>query len=137
MPGPARNGVLIYAKDLAAMARFYTGLLGLRVLLADAEHQVLESDDGQLILHAIPPHIAASFSIASPPELREEQAIKPWFSVPSLAQAEQAAPALGGRLFGPAYTVQDMTLRNACDPEGNILQLREFSGVAAARSAAV
>lgn len=125
MPGPARAGALIYAKDLQSLSGFYQQVLGMRVLRADDEHHVIESADMQLIIHAIPPHIAATFAIASPPQLREEQAIKLYFTVPTLVAAESTAKELGGALFGPVYPGPGFKVRNGYDPEGNIFQLRE------------
>jgi predicted enzyme related to lactoylglutathione lyase len=125
MPGPARAGALIYAKDLQSLSVFYQQVLGMRVLRADDEHHVIESADMQLIIHAIPPHIAATFTIASPPQPREEQAIKLYFTVPALAGAESTAKVLGGALFGPEYPVPGFKVRNGYDPEGNIFQVRE------------
>lgn len=125
MPGPARAGVLIYAKNLEVLSGFYQTLLGLKVLAADAEHRVMENDDAQLVLHAMPPHLAAAVVIASPPDPRVEQAIKPFFTVESLAEAEVLARQLGGFVFGPTWDGPGFQVRNACDPEGNILQLRQ------------
>jgi|GEM_PF-2150983 len=70
MPGPSRAVVLIYAKDLGKLSRFYQELLNLRVLAADAEHVVAENNDFQLVLHAMPAHRVADVTIASPPEPR-------------------------------------------------------------------
>lgn len=127
MPGPARAGVLIYALRLDALSRFYEQLFGMRVLVADAEHRVVENDDVQLVLHAIPPAHAAGITVSVPPQPREAQAIKPFFSVASLAAAEAEAARLGGYVFGPVWNGPGFTLRNACDPEGNIVQLREWA----------
>lgn len=126
MPGPARAGALIYALDLERMSGFYRQVLGMRLLHADAEHQVIESDDLQLIVHAIPPPIAATITLASPPVPRDEQALKLFFTVTSLADAALRASALGGALFGPAYAGPGFEVRNGHDPEGNIFQLREL-----------
>ena len=126
MPGPSRAGVLIYALDLERLSSFYEHLLGMRVLAADAEHRVLESDDIQLIVHAIPPEYAVGVTVAAPPEPRSEQAIKPFFTVPSLARAEADAAAFGGFVFGPQWDGPGFRVRNACDPEGNVIQFREF-----------
>jgi predicted enzyme related to lactoylglutathione lyase len=126
MPGPARTGVLIYAKQLERMSAFYERLLGARVVHADAEHQVLQSPDVQLILHAIPPQYAASVDISVPPAARESQAIKPFFTVASLAEAEAVAGQYGGMVWGPVWPGPNMRVRNVCDPEGNIIHLREL-----------
>lgn len=118
-----RSGVLIYAKDMAAMSAFYEAVLAMRVASTDGDHRVLASDDAQILLHAIPPHIAADIAIAVPPEPREEQAIKPMFAVANITDAERAAERCGGRLIGAAWEMSGRRIRDVCDPEGNILQL--------------
>lgn len=125
MSGPARSGVLIYAKHLERVSSFYERVLGARVLTADAEHRVLQSADAQLIIHAIPPRIAGSITIAVPPEPREEQAIKPFFTVESLEEAERLVAESGGIALGGVWPGPGLRVRNVCDPEGNILHLRE------------
>jgi hypothetical protein len=99
--------------------------MGMKRLMADAEHHVLESGDIQLVIHAIPAQFADAISIAVPPVLREQQAVKPFFTVDSLSGAERLAAQLGGRLFGPVWAGPGFSMRNACDPEGNIIQIRE------------
>lgn len=131
MAGPARTGVLIYAKHLEPMSAFYEALLGARVLMADPQHRVLQSPDVQLIIHAIPPQFAADIRIRQPPQPREEQAIKPFFTVASLAEAERQALELGGVVCGPLWPGPGMQVRNVADPEGNIVHLRELTAVAA------
>ena len=125
MSGPARTGVLIYAKNLEMVSSFYERVLGTEVLHADNEHRILQSPDTQLIIHAIPPQYRDSISIEVPPVAREEQAIKPFFTVESLAEAERTAELCGGRVWGPVWPGPGMRVRNVCDPEGNIVHLRE------------
>lgn len=128
MTTPAASGVLIYAKQLDPMSAFYQRVLAAREVHADGQHRVLRSTDAELILHAIPPHIAAEIRIDSPPQPREDQAIKPFFTVPSLADAERAVLDCGGRLHGPVWPGPGLRVRNVCDPEGNLLHLRERVG---------
>jgi len=125
MPGPARAGALIYAMDLDRLSRFYQKLLSMRLLHAEADHHVIGSADMELIIHAIPPPIAATFTITTPPEPREEQAIKLYFTVTRLADAAAVASGLGGAVFGPEYVGPGFAARNGYDPEGNIFQVRE------------
>lgn len=127
MASPARAGVVIYALDLDKLSDFYVSLLGAQVLHADAAYQALQTQDAQLILHAIGPLHRESIAIQTPPEPRESQAIKPFFTVPSLAEAERMAVDRGGLVLGPVWPSQGMKLRSVCDPEGNIIQLREPS----------
>ncbi len=127
MQGPARSGVLIYAKQIEMVSKFYSQVLALKCVHADAEHQVLHSDDVHLIIQAIPAPIADSIEIAVPPEPREEQAIKPFFTVKNLTEAERVVRENGGSMCGPVWPGPGFNARNVCDPEGNIVHLREFS----------
>lgn len=126
MAGPARTGVLIYAKELGALSSFYERILGARVVHSDSEHTVLQTPDIQLLLHAIPPQYSSSIVIEKPPEPREEQAFKPFFTVANLAHAERITQESGGVVMGPVWPGPGIRMRNVCDPEGNIVQLREM-----------
>ncbi|HMS02005.1 MAG TPA: VOC family protein [Gemmatimonadaceae bacterium] len=125
MSTPARTGVLIYAADLDRLSTFYQQVLGATVRLADAMHHVLQSPDVQLIIHAIPPEYAEGIVIGAPPVPREDQAIKPFFTVDGLATAEALVVSLGGLVHGPVWPAPGLRVRNVCDPEGNIVHLRE------------
>jgi predicted enzyme related to lactoylglutathione lyase len=127
MPGPARAGALIYAKDLNRLSEFYQKLLGMRLLHADEEHHVIESADMQLIIHAIPENISNGIVISSPPKPRSEQAIKLFFTVPSLSGANAVVESSGGLLFGQEYINPGFRVRNGYDPEGNIFHVREVA----------
>lgn len=127
MPGPARTGILFYAKNLLSVSAFYQEVLGAAVLHADIEHHVLQSPDVQLIIHAVPEQYRDSIVIEVPPVARDEQAIKPFFTVESLARAESVVEQCGGRVCGPVWPGPGMKVRNVCDPEGNIVHLRELA----------
>jgi predicted enzyme related to lactoylglutathione lyase len=125
MTSPARAGVLIYANDVERTSMFYEKVLNATVLHADQEHRVLQAEDTQLILHAIPAQYAESIVIPRPPAAREQQAIKPFFTVPDLDSAERMARESGGLVWGPVWSGPGMRVRNVCDPEGNIIHLRQ------------
>lgn len=134
MSSSIKPGAVIYAKDLACMARFYQELFGFQALEREPGHVVLESEHVQLVIHAIPEQYAQGIPISVPPALREEQAIKLCFTVDSIAAARQRAAALGGGL-SPAsqeWQVEGGVLAfracNGYDPEGNVLQCREALG---------
>jgi predicted enzyme related to lactoylglutathione lyase len=126
MSGPARDGVFVYAKDPQRLAAFYASLLGLRRVHGDAELAVLDGTSIQLIVHAIPPAIAASIRITSPPKRREDTALKLFFTVPSLADARERAAALGGEVLAEVWNGPGFRVCNAVDPEGNVFQVREL-----------
>jgi predicted enzyme related to lactoylglutathione lyase len=125
MSGSAQAGLFVYAKDLAMMVAFYESLLDMTRLHASEELVVLQSPQMQLVLHAIPPHIAETIDITVPPEPREEAALKFFFTVPSIASARSMASALGGAVMAQTWQASGFVACNACDPEGNLFQLRE------------
>lgn len=125
MPGPARAGLFIYAKDIARLAGFYESILGMSRLYGTEELVVLESKDIQLVVHAMPPDIASKVTVTSPPQRRENTALKFFYTVASIAGARSSAAALGGKVFEEQWQGPGFRVCNACDPEGNIFQVRE------------
>lgn len=128
MPGPARAGAVIYASDMPRLAGFYEALLGMTRLHRGDDYTVLESPDIQLVIHAIPPHIASTFTVATPPVPREDTAIKLFFTVASISGAREHAQRLGGSVYVQQWAGTGFVACNGCDPEGNIFQLRESTG---------
>jgi len=125
MPGPATSGLFVYAKHLDRLVGFYEMVLQLPVVHRSPGMAVLQSQAMQLIVHAIPPHIAEGITIASPPQRREQTALKFFFSVPSIANARHRAAQQGGEVLTEAWEEPGFRVCNACDPEGNIFQVRE------------
>jgi len=125
MADVANAGIFLYAKDLTRMVAFYEAVLHLKVLRRTDELVVLRSPDLQLLIHATPATIAAGVEISTPPQPRENSAIKFFYTVPSLAIAETNARALGGNMLAGQWNGPGFVVRNAYDPEGNIFQLRE------------
>jgi len=125
MSGPARAGLFLYAKDMHQLAAFYEAVLGMSRVQPSEDLIVLTSQDVQLIVHAIPSAIAESIIISIPPKRREDAAMKFFFTVPSIAAAETIASNLGGMVFPEQWSGPGFNVRNACDPEGNVFQVRE------------
>lgn len=127
MSGPARAGLFIYAKDPSCLASFYETVVGFRRAHESAEILVLDSADIQLLVHALPEHIAPRVTVTSPPERRENTALKFFFTVDSIARARESAERLGGTLFEETWPGPGFLAQNAMDPEGNVFQLRELT----------
>ena len=125
MPGPARAGLFIYAVDADRIAKFYESIAQMTRLHETQDLIVLESPDIQLLVHRIPPHIAAGITVDSPPRKREDTALKFFFTVPSIAGARAAAATMGGAVFDENWRGPGFVVCNAMDPEGNVFQVRE------------
>ncbi|NCV33942.1 MAG: hypothetical protein EB114_06420 [Betaproteobacteria bacterium] len=125
MTTPSPTGFVIYALELHTVARFYARVLLAKIVHADATHQILAWDAGELVVHAIPPEYARGIQIQTPPVPREEQAIKPWFKVQHLLDARWTTEFCGGVVCGEVWSGDGYKALDVCDPEGNVVQLRE------------
>lgn len=126
MAAPAKAGAILYAKNLQRLSDFYQDLLDAQLLYIDAIHAVLQAIDVQLVIHAIPEAIAASIELQQPAVARTETAIKLFVSVPSLQQAAELAHRHQARLQTERWQGPGFVAANLIDPEGNVLQLRQF-----------
>ena len=125
MSAPARAGIFIYAKDPDRLSAFYQSVLDMSPAHRTDQMVVLRSPDFGLIVQAMPPQVASQVVIASPPQLRDSAAIKFFCTVPSLSAAQASAQSLGGQILPEQWRGPGFVVRNACDPEGNIFQVRE------------
>jgi catechol 2,3-dioxygenase-like lactoylglutathione lyase family enzyme len=121
------TGAIVYAKDLARVGAFYAGVPGFRVAHSEPDHVVLESPALQLVIVAIPEHIAESIAVADPPVRRTDTPIKLVFPVPSIEAVRAAAASRGGELDPPEreWQFQGFRVCDGHDPEGNVVQFRE------------
>jgi predicted enzyme related to lactoylglutathione lyase len=127
---PFTAGAIVYAKDIARVARFYADLADLEIVHEVDDHVVLESETHELVIVAIPAATAARIVISTPPVRRENTAFKLSFAVASLAEARIGAKAAGGELNPPGkeWDFQGLRVCDGCDPEGNMIQVREVPG---------
>jgi predicted enzyme related to lactoylglutathione lyase len=127
MANPFTAGAIVYAKDIARLARFYAAVADLEIVHEVEDHVVLESETYELVIVAIPAATAVRIAIYTPPARRENTAFKLSFAVDSLADARTAAQAAGGELNPPGkeWDFQGLRVCDGCDPEGNMIQLRE------------
>ena len=127
MANPFTAGAIVYAKDLQRLAQFYAAVADLEIVHEVADHIVLESESLELVIVAIPAAIAQRIVIKTPPEKREATALKLVFAVASITEAREAAKANEGEIYPPAkeWSFQGMRVCDGCDPEGNMIQVRE------------
>jgi len=113
---------MIFVKDMAKMTAFYSDGLGisLRVDESNEEWAVFDVGNSLLALHAIPPDIAATISVASPVAERSHTPIKLVFETADIE-------ATRARLIAQGALVKEMRpwgAFDAVDPEGNIFQIK-------------
>lgn len=124
-----KPSVVIFAKDIDALARFYREIAEMVEVHRDRDHIVLNEEEFQVVVHGIPEEISAAIEITCPPAVREDTPIKICLPVSSIAQARAKAAELGGRLHPTAreWTAAGFTACDGHDPEGNVFQVREMA----------
>ena len=123
-----RQSLVVYAKDKRRVSAFYRRTLGLVAVEDESTHDLLRGPGIELVIHAIPQEYASHISIANPPEAREDTALKPVFSVKSLEAVRLAADSTGGSLQSTdgAWQYNGAIVLDGCDPEGNVVQFRQY-----------
>lgn len=88
------------------------------------QHRVV-SDVWQLEFVQIPQEIAATISLSTPPEPREETPIKLSFEVDDIALVRELADLHGGMISAAAHEwhYEGYAFCNGFDPEGNVFQV--------------
>jgi catechol 2,3-dioxygenase-like lactoylglutathione lyase family enzyme len=122
MVNNARPGTVIFTGDKDRLTRFYQGMTGLPIRVNDDSVTVLTSDHFEVVIHALPGEPPGTSTVS-----RRDVYIKPFFRVPSLAEAREKAAALGGSL-APAreeWEARGFRASEAVDPDGNVIQFRE------------
>lgn len=115
---------MLFVKDLERMKRFYTEMLGIspgNQAWSDA-WATFETGGVCFSLHAIPPEIAKNIDIESPPNPREEHAIKLIFEVKDVESQRARLESLGVQTFRRPWQKPGEAC-DVVDPEGNIFQI--------------
>ncbi len=118
--------MVIFAKDINRVAKFYQTLL--RLQTKGQEDGVVRLENGclQLVIHKLSKPIAAKIKIEVPPKRRTDTALKPVFFVDDIAALRDPATRLGGELNPPdkEWKFDQHLACDGHDPEGNVFQLR-------------
>jgi len=118
---------VIFAVNVKSMADFYQAVTGFSAdpRPGDSTKDIrLGKGDEELLIHSIPPRIAKTIVIETPPLAREESAMKPIFDVDSLSSALEQVTLRGGLVTERTFTLDGLTRHDIVDPEGNVVQLR-------------
>lgn len=117
----------LFVKDLKRVADFYAQALGMTGTHSDEHHVILNCRGFNLIVHQIPPHLAADITLEQPPHRRAEGALRLNLPVISIAEARRLARSLGGDVDDtpPAWADPNANTFLGHDPEGNVFKLSE------------
>ena len=119
--------LVIFAVNVKVVASFYEAVLGLSPTPRPSDNKKdirLGGKGLELLIHSIPPRIAKTIVIKSPPAPRDIAAMKPVFDVKSLSKVEEQVTLRGGVVTKVTFTLDGLTRRDVLDLEGNVIQLR-------------
>jgi predicted enzyme related to lactoylglutathione lyase len=114
---------VLFAKDLRKVARFYREVMGASLHRSDAYHEALDCLGFRLVVHQIPQEFAQSIEISTPPERRENAALRLDFPVDHIELARRLAKELGGQIdeLAPPWAAETQSFFLGYDPEGNVV----------------
>lgn len=120
MSGPARQGVIIYAKEMQALAEFYQAVFDMQRLRQTNDFISLVKDGLHVIIH-VPPSMVDTADADT-----AFGGMKLFLTVDDMAQSQQQILALGGLVFPGQWQNALFKVSNVTDPNGNHIQLRQF-----------
>ncbi len=122
-----KPSVVIFAKNIAHVAKFYEEIASMSIVFMDIDHLVLDAEYFQVVIHGIPQEIAETIKITEPPLIRDNMPMKLCLPVISIAEARAKALTLGGQVKPKSKEWEAHGFRacDGCDPEGNVIQVRE------------
>jgi predicted enzyme related to lactoylglutathione lyase len=122
------HAAVLYVSDLNAMRAFYATCLAMDAPPAnDGDFCVLHGTGGELTLVQVPSRGAVTVGLTDPPGWRESSPVKLVFDVIDIDETRVAVLAAGGQddPARPGWNFRGHRHQDVCDPEGNIIQLRQ------------
>jgi hypothetical protein len=112
---------VLFAKNLPAVASFYSTALGMNVLASDEHHWRLSCAGFELVVHQVPKPVVDTIVIAQPPQRRWWGAIRLDYPVQNIEEARTKARSLDGGIDDAPLQWADPSTKFylGYDPEGN------------------
>ena len=128
MDDSMQTGAVLFVQDLQKVTDFYEEVACLRKAREEDDYALLERGEYQLVVHKIPDHYGVEVA-SSPPVARESSHLKLVFFVENIAESRSAISRCGGLLQGTEreWEFDGTLVCDGCDPEGNMIQLRQPS----------
>jgi hypothetical protein len=118
------GSLVIFSIDVPRLAAFYETVLRARPTVESSGDIRLLTDREEILVHSVPPMIAKTIDIGTPPEPRDGSAMKAVFDVASLESALNDVQEKGGVVTSRTFSLDGLTSHDVLDPEGNVIQLR-------------
>ena len=110
-------GVIVYSKNIESLSRFYIEMFDMDLLRRTDDLVSIGSEEFNIVVHVPPIEI---------PE-QNFNTVKIFLTVESHEKAKCKATELGGKALDGEWSNPIFKVCNIADPEGNHIQIREFT----------
>jgi len=117
MNTPPKSGVIVYSKNIKVLSQFYIEMFGMVSLRETNDFISIGRDEFNIVIHVPPIDI---------PE-QKLNTVKIFLTVENHESARKNAVKLGGKALMGEWSNPVFKVCNIADPEGNHIQLREFT----------
>jgi predicted enzyme related to lactoylglutathione lyase len=114
---PPKSGVIVYSKNIKQLSQFYIDMFGMSLLRETDDFISIGSKEFNIVIH-VPP-------VAIPEQ--NYNTVKIFLTVESHEEARGRAVDLGGEALEGVWSNPLFKVCNIADPEGNHIQIREFT----------
>ena len=117
--------IVLWASDIDAQIEFYSRLFHVSdAYRVDGFAEVTDGTNA-VLLHQLPAEYRATSPLSAQLPVQDQIAIKPVFTVSSIAEAKARVAHTFGSFSESSNTYGAFTYQDAVDPEGNVIQLQQ------------
>lgn len=117
MSAPPKSGVIVYSNNPKRLSDFYIGMFDMTLLRETDDFISVGNDAFNIVIHTPP------IEIPEP----NFNTVKIFLTVDSHEKAKSRALELGGEVLEGVWSNPVFKVCNIADPEGNHIQIREFT----------
>jgi catechol 2,3-dioxygenase-like lactoylglutathione lyase family enzyme len=117
--------IVLWVSDLDAQIDFYSRLFNVTDVYRDGGFADVTDGTNSVLLHKLPDEYSAATPLTAQLKTQDEVAIKPVFTVVSIADAKERVAHTFGSFSEQSNSYGAFTYQDAIDPEGNVIQLQQ------------
>ena len=117
MNGPSKYGAIIYSSNIKRLSQFYVKFFNMSAIKETDELISLVKDGFNIVIHVPPADVPKN----------NFNSVKLFLAVDSLASAREAVTEYGGKSLSGEWSNSMFKVCNVVDPDGNHVQIREFT----------
>lgn len=117
--------IVLWVSDLDAQVEFYSRLFDVTSPYRVDDFAEVSDGTNSVLLHRLPAEYRATVPLTGQLTPQQEVAIKPVFTVGSIAAAQDRVDVGFATFSSSSNSHGAFTYRDAIDPEGNVIQLQQ------------